>query len=191
MMMSFAAAFSPSRHMHRVRPEPPALEYPLTPTPRVAVLGRELRRGAGILAIVDWRSRLRDVEAAEALAGSLDDLLELAAWRQQGRVTLSRLRYPLVVISAPSEGCLTAADHHQLWEAYELPVFEQIRDADNKLAAFECEARDGFHVADAGIAIPGSSAMVGPCGCGLESQRIRVPERAGGHEARQLAAITR
>lgn len=177
MVSSLTALLSPIRLM---LPEPtplPGLQYPLTPTPRVVVLGRRLRPDRNIVSLPDWRSRLRAVARAEALAGSLNDLLEVAELTGDGRLTMTHLSFPLIVISDPHTGCMTAADHDRLWNALRLPVLEQMRDINGRLIAYECEARDGFHIGAAEVGIPGATTIHGVCGCAVPGVRVRIPER--------------
>lgn len=177
MVLSLVAIFSPSRLIGARSETLPLLEYPLTPAPRVIVLGRRMRRSQGIVSMPKWRFRPRKLSSAEALAATREDLMEVAELMHQGQLTLKRLNFPLIVFSSPQAGCLTAADHHWLWDTFRVPVFEQMRDTENKLIAFECEARHGFHLATSNVEIPGAQPLTGICACGAEGPRVQIPER--------------
>ncbi|WP_321470443.1 hypothetical protein [uncultured Paludibaculum sp.] len=123
----------------------PSLEYPLSPRPRIAVLGLAVRPETGIYVLPEWTSA--DLIAARpcALAGWFRELEQLGRLCQSGRLTLEHLSFPLVVFSTPEDGPLSEADHDRLWNWFQLPVFEQIRARDGRLIAVECDRRAGFH----------------------------------------------
>lgn len=155
----------------------PALEYPLAPVPRVAVLGLEVRRETGVHSLPVWTvpqlSRLRPM----ALAGSWGDLAAVARLMRAGQLQLPELNYPLVVFTTAGTPPLSGERHALLWEWFGLPVFEQIRTPAGRLLATECESREGFHLA-AGTE-PGELEVVainGPCPCGSSQPLYRVSE---------------
>ncbi len=177
--------FRPSPAAHRP-PSPagrPALEYPLAPVPRVAVLGLELRQESGVHSLPLWTvpqlARLRPL----ALAGSWPDLAAVARIMRAGQLRLPELNYPLVVFTAAGSPPLSGERHAQLWDWFGLPVFEQIRTSGGRLLASECESREGFHLAagtDPGEL--GALAVPGPCPCGSRQPLFRLAA------ARALAA---
>lgn len=125
----------------------PALQYPLSPEPRVAVLEIELAVRRGRVFPSGWTPSELEAFQPEALAGSFSQLRRVSVLLKEGRLHLPELSLPLVVITKPQEERLSLAQQNELWERFQLPVFEQIRDAAGELLAYECEARDGFHVA--------------------------------------------
>jgi len=155
----------------------PVLAYPLEPAPRTAVLGLATRSEPNIFSFPAWTvKQLRDCRP-QALAGSYEDLETVASLRDQGFLPLPELSFPLVVFINTGALRLSAEQHHGLWRKYCLPVFEQIRDQQGRLIAWECEARQGFHF-DAGITVGhrGLHHDVTPCGCGRHDARIQLCE---------------
>lgn len=133
----------------------PRLGYPLDPTPRTAVLGWPLMAEPQVTVFEAWTVKRLEAARPEALAGSIRDLVEVAALREMRVLKLRSLSYPLVVITRAGEARLSEADHDRLWRLFRLPVFEQIRDSGGRLVAWECESRNGFHFA------PGVAARMG------------------------------
>ncbi|MBI5280611.1 MAG: hypothetical protein HY858_02935 [Candidatus Solibacter usitatus] len=151
----------------------PALEYPLFPPPRLAVLGAVMRPSPGIHCFPQWSApqlaRLRPM----ALAGSFEELATVARLEQEGILLLGDLRYPLVVFNSPVSAPLSDDRHEQLWRWFRLPVIEQIRTPTHQLLAWECEAREGFHLAPGLVAGDlGATALPAPCACGAREPRI-------------------
>lgn len=162
---------------------PPALEYPVVPPARIAVLGLELRRETGIHSLPVWTvpqlARLRPL----ALAGSWADLAAVARLMRAGHLRLPELNYPLVLFTPAGSPPLGEERHSQLWDWFGLPVFEQIRTSSGRLLATECESREGFHLA-AGTDPReiGAQTVGAPCACGSAEPLYRLAA------ARALAA---
>ena len=143
-----------------------SLEYPLDPMPRVAVLGLSLRSERRVPVFETWTVKQLESARPQALAGSLKDLIEVAALREMRVLKLRSLSYPLIVITRLSEPRLSESDHDRLWRLFRLPVFEQVRDITGRLVAWECESRNGFHVApDAPARMAGSVEWPEQCNC--------------------------
>jgi hypothetical protein len=148
-----------------------SLEYPLDPMPRVAVLGWPLRPDPQTPVFETWSVKQLESARPQALAGSLKDLIEVAALREMRVLKLRSLSYPLVVITSPGESRLNEADHDRLWRLFRLPVFEQIRDMHGRLLAWECESRNGFHFApDAPARMAGHIEWPKQCNCELAGE---------------------
>jgi hypothetical protein len=142
-------------------------DYPLDPAPRTAVLGWPLTAEPPVIVMERWTVKQLEAARPEALAGSMRDLVEVAALREMRVLKLRSLSYPLVVITRAGEPRLSEADHDRLWRLFRLPVFEQIRDAGGRLVAWECESRDGFHfAADVAAGMGGPWDWPEQCGCG-------------------------
>jgi hypothetical protein len=170
--MSILPFSLPGPWRQTVTPVAPAalhrLEYPLHPMPRTAVLGWPLRPDPQTPVFEAWSVKQLESSRPEALAGSLKDLIEVAALREMRVLKLRSLSYPLVVITRSGEPRLAEADHDRLWRFFRLPVFEQIRDENGRLLAWECESRNGFHFAAGSAA--GQAAHSGfpkPCTCNV------------------------
>jgi|GEM_PF-2106361 len=125
----------------------PALDYPLPGAERVAVLGTRLRAERNVRSYVYWRTAELEDWRPDALAGHRSELFAIGELRRREFMALKGLRFPLVVFSALREGPLSTEQLDRLWDLYGLPVYEQIRGADETLLAWECPARNGWHVA--------------------------------------------
>ena len=164
-------------------PQLPALQYPLFPAPRTAVLGAALRPETGVHCLPAWTTEQLERLRPMALAGSWDELTTVARLLHAGQLSLPDLLYPLVVFTSAGEGSLSPERHMRLWESFRLPVFEQIRTADWRLLATECESREGFHLADGVEECELSGARpAAACGCASPRALYRV------ESARTLAA---
>ena len=132
-------------------PTPPVrilsrLHYPLPGTPRVAVLGPAVKTE-------DQRPLLPslDLPPASPLQSRKPSPLPCPtssrspASARKGFLSLPSLTLPLVVFSSLRTGILSQQDRERLWQAFGLPFYEQIRDDEGRLLAYECDARDGFH----------------------------------------------
>jgi hypothetical protein len=137
----------------------------------------------------------------------------LCLWRiskLRGLFDLPSLSTALVVLTRLDDSPL--ADHHRdlLWQAFRVPVFEQVRGWDGTVIARECEVHDGLHVAESSV-IPqldndellitkadtseeclvpirtgfAAEIITGHCDCGTETPRLRNLMQAG----RQTAAL--
>lgn len=152
---------------HRRRDLRPALHYPLYPSPRVAVLGLELDGPKGVRCLPDWTPEALARYRPQALAGWWNELTEVARRLLAGDLELPDLQYPIVVFSRGSSGPLPPRCHDLLWGWFRVPTLEQIRARGGQLLAFECAARDGFHLAP-GVdpsSLPLHRALE-PCPCG-------------------------
>lgn len=195
-----------------VKPDPalPELGYPIQPAPRVAVLGLALYSPGPIRIYVQPRPEFLEQFRPLALAGPASMLEEVARWREEGRLSWDGWQYPLVVFSDVTTGLLTEERRRSLWEAFDLPIYEQLRGFGGELLAYECDAHDGFHVNEnvarfercAGsdrlllsTLSPGPAAVqrldtgwtgeveTGPCACGA------VPKRLVGLRGRSMSLV--
>lgn len=123
----------------------PQLHYPLPGNPRVSVLSIRVRSGGGIRCFPQWTCHQLMRSAPEALAAPLADLLEVARLRDEGFLVDLNLELPLVVFSTLKSGPMSPEERTRLWNAFGLPFYEQLRDAQGRLLAYECDARSGFH----------------------------------------------
>lgn len=155
--------------------EAPALEYPLFPAPRVAVLGARLRPQTGVRSFPQWTPQQLMAYEPMALAGSYYELSTVARQMGTGQLYLPRLRFPLLVFTSLHQALLSSDRHEQLWQWFRLPVFEQIRGEGCELLAYECEAREGFHLAEGVAAARVRGVLLHEtCPCGSETQRVRL-----------------
>lgn len=88
----------------------------------------------------------------------------------------------LFVLAAWHGAALTDAQRDQLWTLFQVPVYAMLLDSDGRLAGFECEAQNGFHVL-------GEAPFDAPrCECGRRGRVIRAePARTMSSGARLSA----
>lgn len=175
----------------RESPALPALEYPLPTVGRVAVVGTRLGAETDVRSFPHWSTPDLESWKPQALAGRRSELFAMGSLRRQGYLALPELRFPLVVLSSLPEGPISAAQHERLWWLFELPVYEQIRGADDTLLGWECDARNGWHLVCDENGSPkvtldelreegwlGAHAR-GLCGCGKTCLRLVVEPSVG------------
>jgi hypothetical protein len=91
-----------------------------------------------------WRAKLG--LPAEALAGTQVELAGLADRVEAGETAPARSARRVVVHTRLGEPMLGPDLRERLWQAFELPVFEQLRGFEGELLASECDAHDGMHL---------------------------------------------
>lgn len=159
-------ALALKQQRHAADPKAP-LRYPVSPQPRVAVLGAELKGPSGTHCFLSWSAEELRRLRPQALAGWWNDLAEVARLVLAGELELPQLQFPILVFSRPESAPLPPRCHDLLWDWFRVPTLEQIRAADGQLLAYECMARSGFHLAPQ--AAPGALSLVRagrPCRCG-------------------------
>ena len=154
------------------------LRFPLPEPARLAVIGADFHIASHMRAFlpVDIRALVR--YAPDAMALPQDAALSLADRKLRGLFALPSLKLAIVVFSsAGPHGTLETHHRDLLWKAFGLPVFEQVRGADGRVIARECEVHDGLHLdADRDAGAPSGMAMEiisEQCDCGLETARLR------------------
>jgi hypothetical protein len=146
-MMLNASAWSGLLGRREVSAVYPALSYPLPQAERIAVVGVQLRAERRVRSYLHWRTPDLEAWRPQALAGHRMELFAIGELRRRRFVPLLDLTFPLVVLSSLREGPLSCEQHDRLWTLYGLPVYEQIRGADEALIGWECDAREGWHLA--------------------------------------------
>jgi hypothetical protein len=81
----------------------------------------------------------------ESIAGPISALRCLAVEVMTGRAPVPVGARRLMVQTSLIETSLGDRDRDLLWQAFELPVFEELRGLDGELLASECEAHSGLH----------------------------------------------
>ena len=123
---------------------------PLTAAVRTIVLGRLFRPNS--------KTRFVNASSPEVmeevcsfrpavLAGSFEQLCALP--------TGAEASHAVVIFTPEGAMCASEEDRDALWSRFHVPVFEQVLTPDGRLAAWECEAHDGLHIADGADAAPG------------------------------------
>jgi hypothetical protein len=146
-MMISAPEWSGLLNRRKVSASYPALEYPLPGAERIAVVGARLRAERRVHSYFYWRTPELEAWRPQALAGHRSELFAIGELRRRQLLHLPDLAFPLVVLSSLSEGPLSNEQHERLWALYGLPIYEQIRGADETLLGWECDAREGWHLA--------------------------------------------
>ncbi len=164
-----------------------ALAYPLPGAERIAVIGTRLRLERRVRSYLHWSTPELEAWRPQALAGHRSELFTIGELRRRRFLPLADLSFPLVVLSSLREGPLSSGELDRLWSLYGLPAYEQIRDADETLLAWECDARAGWHLTahageDAAFAAerlqaagwPGKPGD-DPCACGETTAMLAAP----------------
>ena len=146
--------------------------YPLDPAPRTAVLSASFRqawfpRRSAIRVFPHGWSEEVAVFAPAAVAANRQQLFGLAAVDRPPVFT-----HAVIVLESPGDAQLTSGERERLWQAFRVPVFEQIIGPRGKLLAAECEAHDGLHIEAAGLAWEGYRLELAVGGCGRKTPRI-------------------
>lgn len=83
------------------------------------------------------------------------------------------LEYPAVVYTEPLGGRVTDLDRDAFWNAFGVPVFEQVVGHDGAIVAEECEAHEGLHLVGLfAPLLPGHTLVAGICPCGRREPRL-------------------
>lgn len=217
---------SPERALGSLPPAPPpaqttridaeSFRFPLAGPVRLALLEGTFRPDKDMREFTADDLNWLQSYAPEALVAPLDLALSLADRRRRGRFDLPSLKTAIVVLTSFDSTPL--ADRHRdlLWQAFGVPVFEQLRGWDGAVLARECEVHDGLHIDDrtaifqlyeqellvtelgavgepiirTQTGLTGEIAT-GLCECGAETPRLRrvSPVRSGAlHSRAALAA---
>jgi hypothetical protein len=153
----------------RLRDRRPPFIYPMAMPLRTVTFERLFRRDA-YTAYVDPDSpdaaSLVNRQRPAVLAGRVETLLDFEP-------RLSSLpTHGLVVFTGEGSRCLPEELRDALWDAYRVPVFEEVITAHGRLAAWECEAHEGLHLALGAYVPRGCISESGECACGHAGLRI-------------------
>jgi hypothetical protein len=91
------------------------------------------------------------------------------------------LPHSIVAFTYQGETGLSAEDRELFWDAFGVPVYEQLLSQENRLLAAECEAHSGLHVVSG---CSGEQIETEPCGCGNAAPRIACTARV--HDLAEL-----
>ncbi len=113
----------------------------------------------------------------EGIAVSLQVALTLAREKTRGLFDLPPQTIAMVVFSSIGDGMISPHHRDQLWKAFGLPLFEQMRGWDGGIIASECEVHNGLHLepdaassfVDHGMA---AELLAEHCDCGKETPRL-------------------
>ena len=141
--------------------------YPIRPAPRTAVLIPGFRADGLVRVFPEGWSAEAAAFAPQSIAGTLEQLDAVG-----GTVSLT---HAAIVIRAEWEPRLSDADRERLWQAFRVPVFEQVVAEDRTLLAAECEAHDGLHIESAKFAVGDHEIDRTACACGRSTPRLVTP----------------
>jgi hypothetical protein len=147
--------------------------HPIDPGPRTAILAAGFRETRLARMFPEgWCERARKFNPA-SIAGPLPLLRRLA------RDTWSFDQAVIVFTYLGGTG-LSPLDRESLWNAFGVPVFEQVLSPRNRLLASECDAHSGLHIVSG---CEGLQIEHDVCGCGNPAPRLirqsRIEELAG------------
>jgi hypothetical protein len=103
-----------------------------------------------------------------AIAGSWPQLAALLTEK------ISSLTHAVIVLATSPNQLLTEPRRDRLWQAFRVPVYEQIVSEDGTLLAAECEAHNGVHIESDALSLDPRLVDSGPCGCGRSTPRLRT-----------------
>ncbi len=114
--------------------------YPIQPAPKVLVLVEGFRSHRNVrVQPAAALEKLPRLAPKYALAAPLAALRALAL---QGEPH----QFPIVVFTGPRHGWLSGQDRDLIWNAFGVPLFEQLLGPDGGVIAEECQAHDGLHL---------------------------------------------
>jgi len=148
-------------------PKKPALAYPVPPAPPTAVLVPWFRPSGQVRVFPGGWDAEAAAFAPAAIAGSWPQFAALLTER------IPSLTHAVIVLATSPDQLLTEARRDRLWQAFRVPIFEQIVDEDGTLLAAECEAHDGVHVESQKLSVEPRLIDGEPCGCGRGTPRFR------------------
>ena len=158
-----------------------AFIYPIPPAPPTAVLVPWFgSHGAVRVFHRGWDAEAEAYRPA-AIAGTWRQMDSLLSHKSvpltHALIVLVRLADSRLTDSLMTDALMTMEQRRQLWQAFRVPVFEQIVGANGALLAAECEAHAGLHIQSPGSKFAGWSIESGPCGCGRATPRIGVEKQ--------------
>jgi phenylacetate-coenzyme A ligase PaaK-like adenylate-forming protein len=121
--------------------------------------------------------------APAAVAGTFEQIQAL------GQSQAASLTHAVIVLARAGGRRLNERDRTSLWQAFRLPVFEQIIGESGALLAAECEAHDGLHIESQHLPLEQEAVDLSPCACGSKKPRIGVTR--GAELERRVAAYAR
>ena len=130
-------------------------QYPLEPLPRIAILMEGFLESEKVMCSPEGWSKDLEHFRPEALAGPVSMLRRMATTVFNRGARFPSLKRPIVAFTGlpfGDTGILTDTDRDQLWQAFNLPVYEYFLGHRHEVLARECDARMGLHV-DAAQAI--------------------------------------
>jgi len=136
--------------------------HPMNPAPRTAILAPGFRAGRNMRVFEHgWCPRASRFQPLSIAA-------PLAELRRLANIDL-RLEHSVIAFTYEGDGGLSLEDRELFWRAFDVPIYEQYLDQNNRLLAFECDAHSGLHV------VRGCEHLWvdrEPCACGDRTPRV-------------------
>ncbi|HTW64060.1 MAG TPA: hypothetical protein VME17_05560 [Bryobacteraceae bacterium] len=148
--------------------------HPIDPAPRTAILARGFRETKLTRIFPQGWSEQAARFAPASVAGPREHVFQAA------RAGV-RVEHSVVLFTHPGEPGLTSLERESLWEAFEVPVFEQYLGPNSELLATECDAHSGLHVVNG---YEDLDLEYDACACGN-----RAPRLVRGARIDELAAL--
>ncbi|MDP9055482.1 MAG: hypothetical protein M3N93_14455 [Acidobacteriota bacterium] len=153
--------------------ENPELRFPIRRPVRIALLQARFRTAPNIRSFSPEEIAWLPAWKPEALVMPLNLALAVADQKQRGLFALPSLNTAIVVLTSTEDSPLAAHHRDLLWQAFGVPIFEQLLAPGGHAIARECEVHDGLHLdTDEPIYIDGE-IVTDPCACGLDTPRLR------------------
>jgi hypothetical protein len=127
-----------------------------------------------------WTEEVRKF-SPEAIAATLVQLEQLV------RMTIPSLCHSVTVLYGWGDPWLDEAGRERLWDAFRVPIFEQLIGDRGELLAADCEAHEGLHIESALLRAGRDYIDPSPCGCGRTTPRL-IPAQHMGVKRRVAAA---
>jgi hypothetical protein len=118
----------------------------------------------------------------QAIAGNREQVLALL------RTKIPSLTHALIAVLHPGDARFSPEERERCWEAFGVPLFEQVVGRSGRLLASECEAHDGLHIENSGLMLEGCEVDETACGCGRKTPRLKAVVAP---ELRKTAAYAR
>ena len=160
-----------------------AFVYPVLPAPRTAVLNPWFRPSGAIRIYERGWCAEASAYGPAAIAGTWPRLEPLFAAK------LDSLTHAVIVLARQKDELLTVEQRKRLWQAFRVPVFEQVIGESGMLLAAECEAHAGLHVESPKLDTAGRAVDASKCGCGRATPRLTGADPS--REIRAAAAYAR
>ena len=146
------------------------LIYPIPPAPRTAVLVAGFRSKGRVRVFERGWTEAAARFAPQSIAARLEQIDKLEG--------IAHPTHALIVLRTSSDSGLTLENRRRLWQAFQVPVFEQIISVSGTLLAAECEAHCGLHIESRDFTADDHLIDRTPCACGRKSPRLIVPQPA-------------
>jgi len=156
--------------LHRIWRSKAVLIYPIPPAPPTAVLVPWFRSNGVVRIFSDGWSSAAAAYAPAAIAGTWTQLEALVPQ------AIPSLTHALIVVALADQPLLAPAQRQKLWDAFGVPVFQQIVTPNGTLLAAECEAHDGLHIESAKLSLTGLAMETALCACGRKSPRVKFAD---------------